>query len=57
MDCDKISLDDLYDKKREIEQLRISIYNKILQRVHKKIMLTAKNKHEEQFMFYIVPEV
>ena len=57
MDRDKISLDDLYDKKREIEQLRISIYNKILQRVHKKIMLTAKNKHEEQFMFYIVPEI
>lgn len=54
---EKISLDDLYDKKREIENLRLSIYNKILQRVHKKIKLTAQQKHEEQYLFYIVPEV
>lgn len=54
---EKISLDELYDKKREIENLRLSIYNKILQRVHKKIKLTAQQKHEEQYLFYIVPEV
>lgn len=53
---DKISLDDLYDRKKEIEDNRIKIYQKILGRIHTKIKYTARQKHDEQYLFYVVPE-
>ena len=53
---EKISLDDLYDRKREVEQQKMKIYQTILNRVHTKIKLTARQKHDEQHLFYVVPE-
>lgn len=54
---EKISLDELYERKNEVEQHRVQIFNKILGRVHKKIKMTSRQKHDEQFVFFIVPEV
>jgi hypothetical protein len=34
---DKISLDDLFEKKREIAESKLNLYNKILNRIHSKI--------------------
>jgi hypothetical protein len=53
---EKLSLDELYDRKREVEENRMNIYKKILQRVHTKIKITAKNKYNDQYLFYVVPE-
>lgn len=53
---EKISLDELYDRKREVEMQKMKIYKTILNRVHTKIKLTARQKHDEQHMFYVVPE-
>lgn len=54
---EKISLDELYDRQIEIQQNKISIFNNILNRVHKKIKLTARQKHSDTFCFYLVPEM
>lgn len=53
---DKISLDELYDRKRDVEMQRMKIYGTILNRVHTKIKMTARQKHDEQYLFYVVPE-
>jgi len=53
---DKINLDQLYDRRREIDILRLQIYQRILQRIHKKIKLTSRLKYNEPYIFYIVPE-
>tara|TARA_Y100000389_G_scaffold58612_1_gene54593 strand:+ start:220 stop:786 length:567 start_codon:yes stop_codon:yes gene_type:complete len=53
---EKIDMDELYQKKHEIEEHRRKIYNKILNRAHTKIKTTSRLKHQEQFCFYIVPE-
>jgi hypothetical protein len=53
---EKINLDDLYERKHEIELNRMSIYNKILGRVHSKIKLAARQKNNHEFTFYIIPE-
>ena len=53
---EKISLDELYDRKREVEIQKMKIYKTILNRVHTKIKLTARQKHDEQYLFYVVPE-
>ena len=53
---EKISLDELYDRKREVEIQKMKIYKTILNRVHTKIKMTARQKHDEQHLFYVVPE-
>ena len=53
---EKISLDELYDRKREVEKYKLKIYQRILNRVHVKIKMTARQKHEEQYTFFVVPE-
>lgn len=53
---DKISLDELYDRKRTIDHQRLSIYNKILQRVHKRIKMTSRQQYDQQFCVFVVPE-
>lgn len=55
-DVEKISLDELYDRKKEIDLLRLNIYNKILKRIHQRIKYTSRQKYNEQFLFFVVPE-
>jgi hypothetical protein len=55
---DKINLDDLFEKKREIAESKLNLYNKILNRIHEKIKLTSRNQQgKEQFCWYIIPEM
>ena len=53
---ENVNLDDLYRRTREIKENRIKIYQNILQRTHKKIKYTSRQKHNDHFCFYIVPE-
>jgi hypothetical protein len=53
---EKINIDDLYERnfKRDLKQL--SIFNKILGRIHKRITTTSKNKRLDKYIWFIVPE-
>jgi hypothetical protein len=53
---DKISLDDLYHRTQEVEDLRIRVYKKILNRAHQKIKHTSRQRNTEHFVFFLVPE-
>ena len=53
---DKISLDDLYHRTQEVEDLRIRVYKKILNRAHQKIKHTSRQRNTEHFCFFVVPE-
>lgn len=53
---DKINLDDLFERKKNLSTLRTDIYKKILNRVHTKIKHTSRQRNNEHFCFYIVPE-
>lgn len=52
----KISIDDLYEKKQKRDLKQISIFNKILNRIHKRIQHTAKNKQLDTSIWFNVPE-
>jgi len=55
---DKISLDDLFESKREYDDNKLSLFNKILNRIHNKIKLTSKQtRGKEQFIWYLIPEM
>ena len=52
----KINIDDLYENKQKRDLKQITIFNKILNRVQKRIQLTARNKKNDQHIWFVVPE-
>lgn len=54
---DKINLDDLYEKKKQHDLNTLTTYNKLLNRIHNKIKLTSRQTKDNQFCWYIIPEV
>jgi len=53
---EKLNLDDLYVRSRELYINRLKTYQKILSRAHKKIKITSRQKHNDHFCFFLVPE-
>lgn len=54
---EKINLDELYQKKQEQDKNKLFTYNKILTRIHEKIKLTSRQKCQQQFCWFVVPEI
>ena len=54
---DKLNIDDLYEKKRQHDVHQLDLFNKILNRIHVRIKTTSKQKTNEQFCWYLVPEM
>jgi|SRR6056297_1090679 len=53
---EKINLDSLFEKKRQHNLSRLSVYQKILNRIHERIKHTSRQKNSDEFCFYVVPE-
>jgi hypothetical protein len=53
---EKINLDELYKQKKLTSDLKIQNYNKILNRVHKKIKSVARLRNSDEFCFFVLPE-
>lgn len=54
---EKLNMDELYEKKRQHDLSKLALYNKILNRIHVRIKTTSRQKMEEQFCWFVVPEV
>ena len=54
---EKINIDDLYDKKRQYDLNQMHLFNKLLNRIHVRIKTTSRQKMDEQFCWFIVPEI
>ena len=52
----KIDIDQLYEKKHQQDLKQVSIFNKILNRIHNRIKLTSRNKRSERYIWFTVPE-
>jgi hypothetical protein len=54
---EKINIDDLYEKKRQYDLNQMHLFNKLLNRVHVRIKTTSRQKIDEHFCWFIVPEI
>ena len=52
----EINIDELYEKKKSYDISCINNFNKILNRIHKKIKHTSRLHLDEHFCWFIVPE-
>lgn len=53
---DKLNIDELYERKRQQDLNKLALFNKLLNRVHVKIKTVSRQKHDEQFCWFLVPE-
>jgi hypothetical protein len=54
---EKISIDELYEKKKQHDLNKLTLFNKILNRIHVKIKTISRQKLDEQFCWFVVPEI
>jgi hypothetical protein len=53
---EKLNIDDLYEKKRQQDLNKLALFNKLLNRIHVKIKTVSRQKIDEQFCWFLVPE-
>jgi len=54
---EKLNIDELYEKKRQVDLNKLELFKKILNRIHVRIKTTAKQNIHEKFCWFVVPEV
>jgi hypothetical protein len=54
---EKLNIDDLYEKKRQHDLTQLALFNKLLNRIHVKIKTISRQKIDEQFCWFVVPEI
>ncbi len=54
---EKLNIDELYEKKRQQDLNKLALFNKLLNRIHVKIKTVSRQKSDEQFCLYLVPEI
>lgn len=54
---EKINLDELYEKKRQVDLNKLELFKKILNRIHVRIRTTARQSIREKFCWFVVPEI
>jgi len=54
---EKINIDELYEKKRQVDLGKLELFKKILNRIHIRIKTTAKHSIHDKFCWFVVPEV
>ena len=54
---EKLNIDELYEKKRLQDLNKLALFNKILNRIHVRIKTVSRQKIDEQFCWFLVPEI
>ena len=51
----KVNIDELYERNQRRDQRQLSVFNKILNRVNKRIQTTSRMKTDDKYIWYDVP--
>jgi hypothetical protein len=54
---EKISIDELYERKRQHDLSKLALFNKLLNRIHVRIKTTSRQKLGENYCWFVVPEI
>ena len=53
----KINMDELYEQKQKKDLHKVDTYNKLLARIHMKIKTISRQRNNNQWCWYLMPEV
>ena len=54
---EKINIDELYESKQKKDLETLQLFQKVLGRIHQRIKIVSRQKNNEQFCTFLVPEV
>ena len=54
---ERLNIDELYEKKRQYDLTQLALFNKILNRIHVRIKTVSRQSKDEQFCWFVVPEI
>ena len=57
MNSTRLNLDELYETKKKKDLSTITTFNKILGRIHNSIKVTSRQKNNNEYCWYVVPEI
>ena len=53
---EKLNLDELYERSRETSQTKVKTYQKILARIHSRIKAVSRQRNNNKFCMFVIPE-
>lgn len=53
----RINIDDLYETKQRNDLQKVETFNKLLEKIHDKIKIASRQRINNEFCYYIMPEV
>lgn len=52
-----LDIDELYETKQKLDINRVNMYNKLISRIHHKIKIASKQRLNNQFCYFVMPEI
>ena len=52
---ENVNIDELYEKRQQRDLRQVSIFSKILNRIHKRIKVTGRSKINDQYIWFTIP--
>lgn len=53
----RLNLDELYETKQKSDLQKVDIFNKLLEKIHYKIKVASRQRQDNEFCYYVMPEV
>ena len=53
----RLNIDELYESKQKSDLQKVNIFNKLLEKIHKKIKVASRQRKDNEFCYYVMPEV
>jgi hypothetical protein len=57
MDAPSLDIEELYETKQKIDMNRVKLYNNLLSRIHNRIKTTSRQREQNNFCSYLMPEI
>lgn len=52
----KVNIDELYEKKKKQDMKQLAIFNKVLNRINRRITAMGRSRSRDNYIWYLVPE-
>ena len=53
----RLNIDELYETKQRIDLQKVDIFNKLIEKIHNKIKVASRQRKNNEFCYYVMPEV
>ena len=53
----RLNIDELYETKQKSDLQKVNIFNKLLEKIHYRIKVASRQRKNNEFCYYVMPEV